>query len=269
MGTFPKFIVVGAQRAGTTWLYECLKEHPEVFVPDVKELHFFDLHYENGIDDYKLNFPDSLIEGKKTWGEVTPNYYQEPNALERIAEHIPHCQLIYICREPKSRLISQYELFSQTDYSGLSFKEMVASKESAIDLSLQGKHLFRMTSLFKQENIKVMFYDSLVASPEEFLKQIFTFLNVDKNFVPTNLYKRLNRVVFPKTQNLFKLLRLMWVIKAIKKSPLSEAIKRLAKAKAAAAMKNHSEIPEDLKRVFENDIKILEEITGERCDGWK
>ena len=43
--TLPNFICIGAQRAGTTWLHDCLNEHPEVYVPEKKELHFFNSNY--------------------------------------------------------------------------------------------------------------------------------------------------------------------------------------------------------------------------------
>ena len=60
----PNFICIGAQRAGTTWLYHCLKEHPEVFVPEKKELRFFNYHYSDGIEAYKQNFKSVSNESK-------------------------------------------------------------------------------------------------------------------------------------------------------------------------------------------------------------
>ncbi len=59
-GLLPKFVVIGAQRAGTTWLYECLKAHPDVFLPDTKELHFFDHHFDKGESYYRRFSPLQL-----------------------------------------------------------------------------------------------------------------------------------------------------------------------------------------------------------------
>ena len=53
----PNFIGIGAQRAGSTWLYACLREHPQVYVPPEKELHFFNAHFDRGLNWYKQQFP--------------------------------------------------------------------------------------------------------------------------------------------------------------------------------------------------------------------
>ena len=57
----PNFLVIGAQRAGTTWLYECLREHPEIFLPETKELHYFDLNHEKGDEWYFQHFEEETL----------------------------------------------------------------------------------------------------------------------------------------------------------------------------------------------------------------
>ena len=52
----PTFIGLGAQRAGTTWAYNCLAEHPQVFMSRKKELHFFYVNYSRGLDWYRRQF---------------------------------------------------------------------------------------------------------------------------------------------------------------------------------------------------------------------
>ena len=66
----PNFIGIGAQRAATTWLYQCLKEHPEVYVPDVKEIHFFDENYDKPLAWYLSFFENAG--GYRAVGVITP-----------------------------------------------------------------------------------------------------------------------------------------------------------------------------------------------------
>ena len=68
----PAFLGIGVQRAATTWVYECLRAHPEVFLPDLKEVHYFDENYELGANWYASHFPESVRE--RTLGEITPSY---------------------------------------------------------------------------------------------------------------------------------------------------------------------------------------------------
>ena len=75
----PTFICIGAQRAGTTWLYHCLKEHPEIYIPDHKELRSFNYNYNDGIESYSKNFKDAGE--SNVIGEITPDYYRQQYAL--------------------------------------------------------------------------------------------------------------------------------------------------------------------------------------------
>ena len=106
----PNFLVIGAQRAGTTWLYECLREHPEIFLPETKELHYFDLNHEKGDEWYFRHFEGA---SEKAIGEITPNYYQYPGAIEKAHVLLPEAKFIFILREPKARAISQFALFKE------------------------------------------------------------------------------------------------------------------------------------------------------------
>ena len=71
--TLPTFICVGAQRAGTTWLYHCLKEHPEIYMPAHKELRFFNYNYDVGIEEYSKNFEDAIANTRKRLASFLEN----------------------------------------------------------------------------------------------------------------------------------------------------------------------------------------------------
>ena len=104
----PNFLVVGAQRAGTTLMHRMLALHPEVYIPkQQKEIHFFDHHYAGGVRWYGEFFPVDR-DGFTALGEVTPSYLSHPNVPERIREFDPDMRLIALLRNPVARIWSAY-----------------------------------------------------------------------------------------------------------------------------------------------------------------
>jgi hypothetical protein len=105
--SLPAFVIIGAQRAGTTSLYKWLSELPEVEPALRKELHYFDTNYSRGERWYKSNFPVSAP-GKMT-GEATPYMLFHPLAPERASRDLDGTtRFIVLLREPVERAVSQY-----------------------------------------------------------------------------------------------------------------------------------------------------------------
>ena len=262
----PDFIVVGAQRAGTTWLHNCLSEHPQVSLPAEKEVHFFDLHYDKGLAWYSEKLSASHKDSSIV-GEITPNYYQFPNAMERIKEQCPQAKIIFIVREPVSRAVSQFDLFKESQMEGLSFAQAIDEKPQIIDLSMQGKHLKKITQLFPKEQVCVLTFDELNQNPLMLLQKVCRFINVDEDFKPEFLNKKVNKIVFPKTQEFLKKIGLSSLIELAKKSPFSESIKRLGQQKR----KNNTalNIPDVHKKQFIDDVEVLESLANLDLSTWK
>ena len=127
----PSFLVLGAQKAGTTWLYHMLAHHPQIFMPDCKEVHFWDKQYAKGYAWYEALFKEegsepagelSLVarsasgsssrqggrEGSalKRRGEITPAYaILPPETIAEIHARYPNLRLIYLVRNPIDRFI--------------------------------------------------------------------------------------------------------------------------------------------------------------------
>ena len=96
----PNFLGIGVQRAATTWLHNCLDEHPQVFVPKDKELHFFSSQFDRGLAWYESCF--AAANGQMAVGEITPTYLHEA-PIERIAATLPAARLFLVLREPVAR----------------------------------------------------------------------------------------------------------------------------------------------------------------------
>ena len=92
----PDFLGIGTQKGGTTYLHRLLQQHPQVFLAHPKELHYFSLHQDRGLDWYSNHFAEASAE--KRCGEVTPYYLFHPLAAERIHAAIPNVKLIVLLR---------------------------------------------------------------------------------------------------------------------------------------------------------------------------
>ena len=109
--SYPSFVILGAQRGGTTSLYQWLAEHPDVDPAAYKEIHYFDRHYAKGARWYQAHFPFRR-RGRMT-GEGSPYMLFHPLAPARAARDLPEeTKFIVLLREPVDRAISHY-WFSQ------------------------------------------------------------------------------------------------------------------------------------------------------------
>ena len=106
MSTIPPFLVVGAAKTGTSWLHQCMREHPNVFVPERKEVDFFSWNYDSGPEWYRSFF--SAREREEEAGEISPSYMVNGEAPKRINDWNPGTKRIFIFRDPVERVYSHY-----------------------------------------------------------------------------------------------------------------------------------------------------------------
>ena len=105
-GRLPDFLGLGVQKGGTTTLHRLLERHPSVFLPPVKEVHYFSLHFGEGEAWYRHQFA-SAASGQRC-GEVTPYYLFHPEVPQRVHALLPKARLIVLLRDPVERALSQY-----------------------------------------------------------------------------------------------------------------------------------------------------------------
>lgn len=143
----PDFIIIGAQRCGTTSLYRNLVTHPCVVPAFRKEVHFFDNNYKKGVLWYKAHFHTTLYEWykKKLYnhtvitGEASPYYIFHPRAPLRVFNTVPHVKLIAILRNPVDRAYSHYYHERRRGVETHSFEK--ALKKEKERLSREGEPL--------------------------------------------------------------------------------------------------------------------------------
>ncbi len=128
---WPDFVIIGAQRAGTTSLYDWLVEHPRVGAPRSKEVHYFDIKYGATERWYRSNFP--LRRSGRMTGEASPYMLFHPLAPERAARDLPATtKFIVLLREPVQRAISAYWLNRQEDTERKPFRDAIEAEEQRL-----------------------------------------------------------------------------------------------------------------------------------------
>jgi hypothetical protein len=193
----PNFLYVGAGKAASHWMCEIFREHPEIFVADAKDLMFFDRYYGRGLDWYLSHF--SQANGQRAIGEFSHDYFLEEEYAERIVRDFPDVKILVCLREPVDRTFSEY-LYDQTLFqfvpaeeyeSGLGF-EGFARLPRIRQRSNYAVNLRYFYDRFPRERILVEFYEDLRADPGRFARRVFQFLEVDPEFNPPSLHRRIN-----------------------------------------------------------------------------
>lgn len=129
-GRLPNFLLIGAQKGGTSFFYRVLCEHPMLEPASEKEVHYFDLNYGEGVDWYRSRFPASVErDGRQVLtGEGTPYYLYHPACAERAARTVPEAKLIVLLRNPVDRAYSHYHHRTKKGVETLGFEEALAAE---------------------------------------------------------------------------------------------------------------------------------------------
>ena len=109
----PDFLIIGAQRCGTTSLYRYLAQHPQVIgAAPSKGVHYFDMNHERSLRWYRAHFPTARRRdraGRAVTGEASPYYVFHPHGPDRARAAVPNARLILMLRDPVVRAFSQYQ----------------------------------------------------------------------------------------------------------------------------------------------------------------
>ena len=180
----PSFLGIGAQKAGTTWLWENLRVHSQLFLPRRKELHYLDLHWDRGHDWYFQHFRPKRVRRRRP-GEITPAYLVVPeDRIESMHELNPDMRLILMIRHPVERAWSAAKYFARNqmdaDAAELPLDEFEAMVTTPLMLErgdyLEG--LRRWGGVFPEEQMLVVFHDEVLDDPVATIRRVFEHLQV-------------------------------------------------------------------------------------------
>ncbi|WP_428389453.1 sulfotransferase [Mucisphaera sp.] len=186
-GRLPSFLIVGAAKSGTTTLWHLLRQHPEVYVPAVKEPWFFSHHYERGLGWYEGLFDGAV--GEKALGEASVTYTMResyPRVAERIARDLPYVKLIYLVRHPLEQIESMY--LQRRKVSGHrmphDFNRAIRERPALVDGACYARQWGVYAGLFSAEQMLPVLFEDLKADPHGTLARVLDFIGVDSGFEP-------------------------------------------------------------------------------------
>jgi hypothetical protein len=278
----PDFIGIGAQRSGTSWIYACLYEHPQICMPR-KEINFFsrDRNWSRGFEWYEGIFaecPPSTLSG-----EFSTSYLTDPETPARIRDRYPDVRLIVSLRHPVDRAYSSYlnDIVGGEVATQKGFREALQSHPEYVETGRYAQHLRNYLSLFPRERLLVSLFDDARRDPSSAIQAMYRFLDIDPTFRPSMLDRRVGAGRIPRSQRLER-----WLLDAAGAfrhrpalRPLWWRAKRLGIGDKLRALntteggdKPDGLDPEErrvLSREFESDIKDLEELLQMELPGWR
>lgn len=285
MGRLPTFLIIGAQKSGTTSLYEYLRQHPQVYMSPVKEPHFFTYEGERPPSssvitewsDYQALFAQA--QDHIALGEASTSYLHANHAPERIAHYLPEVRLVAILRNPVERAFSNWMHNVENGRERLEFRDALDAEGErmrqgvgyAFYYQYKGfyyRHLCRYLALFPRDRLQVYLFDDLRSDPVSVVQDIYGFVGVDPSFRPR--IERHNVSGIPKglPSRVFSLVRKStWVQKKVK--PL---IPERVRVWIRERLTWRPILPQDVRHalieLYREDILQLESLLGRELSAW-
>jgi hypothetical protein len=186
----PNFAYIGTSKAGSTWLFNALAGHPDVYLASDKGLYYFDQHFDNGQQWYLDHF--RAAGNQAAVGEISHSYLSSPQAAARIAELNPGMRLLVCLREPVDRAFSDYlDLLKNGQFDG-PFPAALEQFPRLLDRGRYATHLQRYVDLFPRQQLHVSLFDDLRSDPQAYADEVFGFLAIPRlDLPPADLKSRM------------------------------------------------------------------------------
>ena len=201
---WPDFLIIGAQRGGTTSLYEYLCRHPQVDPATEKEIHYFDFQTARGPAWYRAHFP-WRFPGTRITGEASPFYLFHPRVPRLVRDLLPAVRLIVLLRDPVERAHSHFRLQRRAKIEPLAtFEEAIAAEPerlagerekfarlpdyygynfhqySYLERGIYLPQLVAWEEFFPREQLLVLGSEDFYARPAEVFGRVCDFLGLDR-----------------------------------------------------------------------------------------
>ncbi|MEM6821296.1 MAG: sulfotransferase [Verrucomicrobiota bacterium] len=301
MNRWPDFLVIGAQKGGTTSLYHYLKQHPSVFLPQVKEPQFFamaprgdyfcgqgDASIERRLrivfteEDYLRLFADAKPEQKM--GECSTYHLWSPDAPKLIHRKIPDVRMIAILRNPVDRAWSAF-CHLQRDRRGESADFMEALENEPqhiekdynplwryVETGCYATQFKRYLEFFPRDQFLVLLNDELRDDPTATMHRVCEFIGVDNDF-SFNFEKKLNVSGIPKFKVVHNVVKKQYAFKHTLKRILPLSVRRGISEWLFRNLMERKRMPDEarahLEKKFRPEIDELESLMGLDLSHWK
>jgi hypothetical protein len=273
-GQLPNFLLIGAQKAGTTSLYRYLGSHPQVFMPRYKEPNFFvtERNWGRGLAWYKGLF--QAAGSVSAIGEASTSYTMYPlhsGVPERIASTLSQPKLIYLVRDPIARMVSHHQHLVAKGTTRVPIERALVKDPTYLNTSRYGLQLERYLEYFPREHILVVVSEQLRAKREHTVAQVCAFLGLPPPSQPTAIASEHNLTADKLApRGLVRPLTLLpnWYAMT---GALPEPVKALGRRMTHRPLPR-TEVPPRLRRELaarlHDDVAFLRDYAPPDFDGW-
>ncbi len=274
--TKPTFLGIGGMKCGTTWISECLREHPEVFMSSPKELNYFSTkqYWDRGSEWYLDHFGDAA--GYRAIGEFSTSYIRSSQTppekmIERIQGLLGHVRIIAAVRDPVARYVSNLKHFMREGrippiepVSLAALREYNEKYPSLLQFGLLWDVIDLFRASFGPENVHVIAMEDCSHRPREVLRELYRFLEVSPNFTPAVLNRRISVGIVPRFVFLEKarlgIARYFYrhhpqVVDMVKKYHLSDLYRRLNARRPKVSSLLSDEARDHLRNFYEREVQ--------------
>lgn len=273
----PNFLFIGPDKAGSTWLYEALRRHEQVYLSPVKELFFFDRFYDKGWDWYSRYFKGAGGHHRVV-GEICHDYLFSPIACQRIARDLPAAKLMVCLREPSQRAFSEYLYLIKVGLLGCDFETALRQVDELIGNGRYATHLSRYLEHFHRDQIFVAVFDDLTADPQRYFDGLCDFLGLEHIQLSNELRAMVLPAAKPRLRHVAKFARAIgWQVRrlglpgAVGKMKQSALLSKLLYTayKAGEKPAMSPEARRYLHEVFSPEVERLDAMFGTAfCARW-
>lgn len=294
------FVIIGGQKSGSTFIQEVIAEHPQVYLPKGEITYLEDPDYQQGGLDKLWQLFENQDESK-TWGIKRPNLLGCDKCPERIYQGLDNPKLIVILRDPIERAVSAYYHYINNGF--LPPYPLEEGMKALLENKLQSKyprskeilkfgfyyqHLSNYFRAFAKDQVLVLTYDHLKKNKKEVIRQVYSFLNVEENFIPIqSLNSTPQKVIYSMPRQKFLRLsnKYKWSYNAentrlenkeqnVFEKGICYLIRQADQVILSKVFDNEkptisSHLEQQLYEVYKKDINNLEKLLNEDLSSWK
>ena len=291
----PSFFIVGAPRCGTTAICNFLNQHPDVFIPYLKEPHYFGSDLSNvrrdfkTVEDYLEIFEEANHE---ICGEGSTWYLYSKNAAQEIKDFDPNAKIIISLRNPLEMLYSWHGFALAAGTEDIEdFEEALAAEGdrrqgkripagSALEklyyseIALYTEQIERYQKVFNEDQIHIIIFDDFKANQSQVMHNLYEFLGVDTTFEPE--FEQVNSHGIPRSKLMARMLNnqpdfIRNSVKAIFPRKARVQIKQMLRDLNKKSGKRSSmsvEVEKQLKQMFKKEVSRLSGLLKQDLSYW-
>lgn len=272
------FLVIANKRCASSWLNKNLGDHPDIYMLPYKGVHFFDEHFDKGLKFYEEFFKNAGDEKRR--GETEHSYFWDDRVPERIYKTLGIIPMILTVRQPVERAYSHFQLWrrfnNNRDKFSYDFEDafMRDIMENCAETTwgFYGRQIKKYLQYFPLETFKILKYENILNNPEKEIKSVYSFLDVDSNFISASIEKKRgwatnvpegigslkSKIFYTSTPTRF-----------IRKGLRFIGLKNLKIYRPFSPPPLNIELKRKLTKYFDDDIRLFMKLTGLDLNSWQ